>query len=70
MKPMEEIRTKRVTFTMPNFLIKELDRLANETGYKKSAIIAEGLKLYLEKSKNEHNRENYTSLVGFFDEPE
>ena len=70
MKPMEEIRTKRVTYTMPNFLINELEKVANETGYKKSAIVAEGIKLYIEQHKLENKRENVTTLIGFFDEPQ
>jgi metal-responsive CopG/Arc/MetJ family transcriptional regulator len=67
MKPMEEIRTKRVTFTIPNFLIKELEKIASETGYKKSTIVQEGIKLFIEEYREKNNRDNYTSIVGFFD---
>jgi len=53
---VEKTRSQRKTFTLPNYIVKDLERYAAEFGKKQSQIIALALEEFLSKKHNRVNK--------------
>ena len=49
---VEQTKSQRKTFTLPNYIVKELEAYASDFGKKQSQIIAVALEEYLNKKKS------------------
>ena len=49
---VEKTRSQRKTFTLPNYIVKDLEKYAAEFGKKQSQIIALALEEFLQKKNN------------------
>ena len=63
---VEKTKSERKTFTLPNYIVKELEQYARDFGKKQSQIIAIALEEFLSKKRNKVNKrlEALDSLVG------
>jgi len=65
---VDQTKSQRKTFTLPNYIVKELEAYASDFGKKQSQIIAIALEEFLNKNKssNKVNKrlEALDSLVG------
>ena len=53
---VEKTRSKRKTFTLPNYIVKELELYATEAGKKQSQVIALALEEFLRKKNHKVSR--------------
>jgi len=49
---VEQTKSQRKTFTLPNYIVKELEAYASDFGKKQSQIIAMALEEFLNKKKS------------------
>jgi len=53
---VEKTKSERKTFTLPNYIVKELEQYAKDFGKKQSQIIAIALEEFLSKKRNKVNK--------------
>jgi len=53
---VEKTRSQRKTFTLPNYIVKDLERYASNFGKKQSQIIALALEEFLSRKNNKVNK--------------
>jgi len=53
---VEKTRSQRKTFTLPNYIVKDLERYAKDFGKKQSQIIALALEEFLSKKNTKVSR--------------
>jgi len=63
---VEKTKSERKTFTLPNYIVKELEQYARDFGKKQSQIIAIALEEFLSKKRNKVNTrlEGLDALIG------
>ena len=55
---VEQTKSQRKTFTLPNYIVKELEAYASDFGKKQSQIIAIALEEFLNKKKHSNKVDN------------
>ena len=53
---VEKTKSERKTFTLPNYIVKELEQYAKDFGKKQSQVIAIALEEFLSKKHNKVNK--------------
>ena len=53
---VEKTKSQRKTFTLPNYIVKDLERYASEFGKKQSQVIALALEAFLHQKNNKVNK--------------
>jgi len=53
---LEQTKSVRKTFTIPNYIVKELEEYARSFGKKQSQVIASALEEFLHKKHNKVNK--------------
>ena len=63
---VEKTKSERKTFTLPKYIVKELEQYAKDFGKKQSQVIALALEEFLNKKNNKVNKrlEALDALVG------
>lgn len=66
---VQKTKSERKTFTLPNYIVKELEQYASDFGKKQSQVIALALEEFLSKRKNKTSKrlKSLDALVGIAD---
>lgn len=66
---VQKTKSERKTFTLPNYIVKELEQYASDFGKKQSQVIALALEEFLARRKNKTAKrlKSLDALVGIAD---
>lgn len=66
---VQKTKSERKTFTLPNYIVKELEQYASDFGKKQSQVIALALEEFLARRKNKTAKrlKSLDALVGLAD---